>query len=520
MRLTLAAALLLCSCSLRDARTTAMPCSSTLQCDRPEVCFQGECRSRSKDLSLVSAEVHPPNDSQFGLLQQANINLQQGVVRDFELQAPFAVSGQVRQEQDDGGVTPVSGAVLTFTDHQPAIPDRVDQVIARSDTAGQFSARLPAANWDLVLQPPAPLPPKRWGSLLNGPAVALDMRLPRPGSLMQVSGTLSAGGQLVTGARVAAVDAAGSPLSAPAMSADGGFSLLLPPGTPSYYLQIGPPTEADGGVPNVDPLPTYDYVTPSPTVTLPLEPAATLSGKVLDAAGAGIAGARVYARSAGVGPGILSRSTAAGSDGSYSLLLRAGTYFVEAAPAGTPDAPSVSSVQTQTISAPGKTLDIRCPAKQRAFGMVRKPDGTSAGSGYQITATRVADELLTTRTAYATTTDAAGIYRLIGDLGTYRVEVQPPVTTYPRKIVQIELIAATSEYPLPDIQISTPVAVVGTVHGKPPGGVDGPIAGASVDFYALDASGRHAVYIGSGLTDAKGQYKAVLPDVPQPATKP
>jgi hypothetical protein len=41
-----------------------------------------------------------------------------------------------------------------------------------------------------------------------------------------------------------------------------------------------------------------------------------------------------------------------------------------------------------------------------------------------------------------------------------------------------------------------------------------------VDFYALDATGRHAVYIGSGLTDAKGQYKAVLPDVPQPAAKP
>jgi hypothetical protein len=90
----------------------------------------------------------------------------------------------------------------------------------------------------------------------------------------------------------------------------------------------------------------------------------------------------------------------------------------------------------------------------------------------------------------------------------------------PRKIVQIKLAEAPSESPLPDIQISPKLEVVGTVHGTPPSGVDAPIAGATVDFYALDATGQHAVYIGSGLTDAQGRYKAVLPDVPAPGTVP
>src|SRR5207244_13399040 len=135
-----------------------------------------------------------------------------------------------------------------------------------------------------------------------------------------------------------------------------------------------------------------------------------------------------------------------------------------------------------------------CPPEAPAFRLVRKPDGTGAGAGYQITATRLADDLLTTRTAYSTPTDAAGIYHLIGDIGKYRVEAQPPADTgYPRKIVQIDLTVAPAEYPLPDIQISSPVAVVGTVRGQPQGGSDGPVAGASVDFYSLDATGQHAV---------------------------
>ena len=58
---------------------------------------------------------------------------------------------------------------------------------------------------------------------------------------------------------------------------------------------------------------------------------------------------------------------------------------------------------------------------------------------------------------------------------------------------------------------------IGTVHGAPPGGHDAPVANATVSFYALDTNG-HGVLLGSAATDAKGQYKAILPDVAQPGT--
>jgi len=44
--------------------------------------------------------------------------------------------------------------------------------------------------------------------------------------------------------------------------------------------------------------------------------------------------------------------------------------------------------------------------------------------------------------------------------------------------------------------------------------------GATVDFFALDSSGSRSVLIGSGLTNASGQYQAVLPDVPTPTDQP
>jgi hypothetical protein len=519
--------LLLCACNLRAARTTVQICAANNQCDRGDVCYFGQCATPgSSNLSLVEAEVQPPNSSQLGFLQAGGIDLRQAVAHDFALQPPFAVTGVVHQDQESGLPTVVADATLTFTDHHPAIVDRVDRVTARTDANGQFSAQLPAATWDLLLQPPPPAPPMRISSPLSAaPSAPLDLHLPKPSLRTsfsgQVSAVTSAGTTIpLTGARVTAVDGSGAALSAPATTADGGFTLLLPPGTSSYSLQVGPPTDLDGGMTNADPLPNYEGLSPSPTLTLQLPDAGTLQGRVVDSTGTGVASARVYARSQAGTTWSLARSTTAASDGSYSIALREGTYLVEAAPSAASSSPGVSAESTPYVS--GSTnLSLVCPAKARAFGLVTTPDGRPAGAGYQVTATRLADDLLTTRSATTLPTDSAGYYHLIGDNGRYRVEVQPPAgTRLPRKIVQIDLVAQANEYPLPGIQISPALAVVGTVHGAPPGGIDAPIAGATVDFYALDALGQHSIYIGSGLTDAQGQYTAVLPDVPQPGAIP
>jgi hypothetical protein len=68
---------------------------------------------------------------------------------------------------------------------------------------------------------------------------------------------------------------------------------------------------------------------------------------------------------------------------------------------------------------------------------------------------------------------------------------------------------------LPLIMLSPPLTVGGRVLGSPPGSVDAPVANATVSFYALDANG-HGILLGSSLTDSKGLYKAILPDVAQP----
>src|SRR5260370_20634249 len=76
--------------------------------------------------------------------------------------------------------------------------------------------------------------------------------------------TVSDGGPL-PGASVKATDNAGEPISAASIAqADGGYSLLLPPGTTTYLLQVGPPPDLDAGMAALplDPLPIYDHLVP------------------------------------------------------------------------------------------------------------------------------------------------------------------------------------------------------------------------------------------------------------------
>ncbi|HKB77420.1 MAG TPA: hypothetical protein VKC58_12545, partial [Myxococcales bacterium] len=143
-----------------------------------------------------------------------------------------------------------------------------------------------------------------------------------------------------------------------------------------------------------------------------------------------------------------------------------------------------------------------------------RPDGQLVGAGYQIAAMRFPNRLVAGRLARATATDASGAFTIVGDAGHYRLEVVPPPTAgLPRKILSADLsVGAPTQ--LPALQLSAALTVVGTVSKA---GSQAPIAGATVDFFALDSSGVRSVLIGSGLTDASGKYRAVLPDVPAPA---
>jgi len=251
---------------------------------------------------------------------------------------------------------------------------------------------------------------------------------------------------------------------------------------------------------------------------VPLPPAAIVSGRVLDSGGSPVPAARVYVRSVASG-WTLARSVAADAAGAFSVTLRAGSYQVQAAPDTDPGAPALSPVQA--VEAPSTGVDLVCPPKVRRYGVVIAPDGKPVGSNFQVLATRLADALITTRTAAGAATDSTATYHLVADPGRWRLEVVPPPdAALPRKIVQFDLDGSDpGESALPAIQLSTALKAGGTVKGSAPGAPDVAVAGAQVSFFALDAQG-HGVLLGSGMTDAQGRYNVILPDVGQSSLAP
>src|SRR5260370_8574300 len=151
------------------------------------------------------------------------------------------------------------------------------------------------------------------------------------------------------------------------------------------------------------------------------------------------------------------------------MVLRAGNYVVEAAPSAAPDAPAVWGEVPLTLTADGKR-DFVCPPKVRSFGLVVTPDGLNVAASYQVTAPRLADKLLTSRTAFTTPTGNDGIYHVIADPGPYRFEIVPtPASGLPRKIVQLDLVAAGGqETLLPPIPIPPPLSPVGPMRRRSP----------------------------------------------------
>jgi hypothetical protein len=513
------------SCAIRDARTSGQsgePCSTSDQC-QSSVCFLGECRATSSALALVHAEVRT-GDSRYGTLQSSAIDPRKTAVADFTLQPLLTISGRVMQRADPPatGATPVADATVVFTDRAPAIPDRIVSISAQSDSnpasTGTYTVRLPASTYD-VLVAPSSEPVAHPDGPVAVSSSSLDLVLPAKASLMHLRGTLQINGTgRLSGAQVSAVDATGTSIAVPQISAaDGTFALDLPPGPPAFSLQVGPASTPSAN----DPVPSFNSKgfaagqADLGIVDLGTLPAtATLTGKVVDARGAAIASARVFLLSTGAPSYLLSRQTTTLSDGTFSVVVRVGTYLVEAAPDVDPSQPAVSDPITLPISG---SLDlgtpIVCPDKVRVSGTVVRSDGRAAAAGFRVDATRVADPLVTGRGTRTAATDATGAFSLVLDSGQYKVEIIPTVeSAQPRTILAVDVPATAAPAPLPLLHISPPHELFGTVRaGNPPVA----IPGATIDFYAIDSTGRKSVLIGNAVADSSGQYRAVLPDVSQ-----
>ncbi|MFL5365660.1 MAG: hypothetical protein ACJ781_09320 [Myxococcales bacterium] len=509
-RLLAALALLSCVCALREPRTTGQsgePCSHNEDCDS-SVCFLGECRAPSSAISTIYAEVRS-SDSRYGTLQQGGIDLRKTALADFTLQPVLSISGHVTQAS-----VPVAGASVVFTDASPKIPDRTVSISAQSDSSGTYSAILPASTYQVRVAP-ANLPVSQVGTVQ--PQTPLDVAIPPASSLAHVQGILVVNGTRLAGAQVSAVDANGVSISGTQITAnDGSFALVLPPGPPVFSLQIGPQAAA----PTNDTTPTFTpraFPAGQPanlgTIDLGLLPAtATLTGKVQDSRGAALASTRVVVVATGATGYALSKQATTGTDGTFSVVVLQGTYLVQAMPDADPQSPAISpSVQAVPVNAPSVQLGtpIVCPDKLHVAGTVLRADGSRAPAGFRVEATRVPDQVIPGRGTQTATTDASGAFALVLDGGRYRVTITPTAeSALPRTIVTIDVPAGAA----PSLRIAPPLDLVGTIRAG-----SQPVA-ATVDFYALDASGKRSVLIGSAVADStSGQYKVILPDVPQPA---
>ena len=472
-------------------------------------------------------EVRPPGSSSFGTLQHSGLDLRRSVLNDFEL-SENRIAGTVQQETDVPGGPPqsVAGAQLTFTARNAVIPGRVAGVRVQSDNAGTFSALLPEADQSesflIEALPPAPLPPLRLAQNIPAGSGPLAIVLPAPGTLLHRLGTATQGGAPLTSASVLAVDAEGEAIAAPTtVDAAGGFSLTLSPGAPSYWLRISGPAQAGATPAGAAPIPAFDPVGPFaatdlPAASFPALPAvARLTGQVVDGHGLPVV-AQVYARSRDGSGWMLSASATTDASGTFALSLLAGSYDLEAVPGAAASDSALSGDQQLDVPAGNSPVTLVCPPKVFGSGALLRPDGTSAGADTQITARRVPDRLISGRVAQVSTLKA-GVYQLTGDPGVYRVEFVPPSSSgLPRRQVALTLLDSSSSAAqvLPTVTLAPPLEAVGTVHG--PGDARPPVAGATVDFFAVDASGEHALLIGSGVTDDQGHYRALLPDVGEP----
>jgi hypothetical protein len=522
------------ACALRDPRVggAGLPCDSSSQCSSDSVCFLGECRGSSSELALVEAEVRAPASEQLGTLQRSAIDLRVSTVVDFQLRPLLTASGTVIHRLNDGGVASVPDAGVVLTIASPSIVDRVPSVATQTDDTGAFSISFADSTWHVLVVPPLPEPPARQAppvSPLASSTSVLQPVIPARRELTNVALTLLIGGSPLAGARVAAVDGKGSALSVPAITdAQGTFALELPPPPIEYFLQVGPDPTAPSTSAAVPTFPARGpFSSPSPGSTCPaplvgdcldlgaLPAPATLSGKVLDVRQQPLAAVPVLAVSTDPTGWVLSRQAVTDSTGAYTLSLRAGVYSVEAVPPADPASPGLSGESLTPVQM-GSQLTLVCPDKSQAAGVVLGPDGKRVGAGYQVTATHFPDRLVTGRIASATATDGTGTFTIVGDAGQYRVEIVPPSSSgFPRKIAALTLPPFGSSTPLPAVQLSPSLAVVGTVTATRSTTV--PVAGVTVDFFALDSTRARSVLIGSGLTDSLGHYRAVLPDVALPA---
>lgn len=521
--------ILACS-GLFAAGKTGQHCQSDSDCIADQVCFVDGCGDPGKDLAV---EVTPstrtgafPQDFRIDELKGTQL---------LQLFPASTVAGSVTATSAAGDSAPYAGTVGFLLDGQSDLIPGVTRHFQSSVTLnaeGNYTVPVGSGTYTLTATPlDGTLPPRIFPELSVQPGtdVQVDLALPGPDDLTQVTGTVLPLGITASPTPVLSVQAfgpAGEPLSqAVSVAADGGFSLEIPSESASTSIALKVTPLDPGAVLPSASFPVDSVVLP---VTLDLgDFGATLSaqGRVVDSSGRPVAGAsvRLQGRVTGGGTfhGAAVRSNDAGEFTLPTLASAPGTDFtILIIP---PPGDSAGLLAEQLPITPGAAAlgDFTCPDRLVVKGSLLLPDGITPAVGVAVEAVPLTPlepggDLPSDHTV--TTTDGSATFTLALDPGIYRLDFEP-TDKLPRlsRFVTVDPDSATAGViTLPDYTLSKGRTVNGHVEilAATDGSAATPVPVAHVRFFRLvdDPDGNpSSVLLDQAYADANGNFTVLLP---------
>jgi hypothetical protein len=460
----------------------------------------------------------PPNDSGYPNQQVAGVRvaIPENAVPDQVLRTAVLFTGRVLMEgaPDPSGlrarVEAVRAGEIAGTSIRASAVTIVDPLSGRR----LFKLSVPPGTYEVRVFPEDPdLPPYRMPAPLElTTSLEKDLVLPPLAAYRILRGQVvrGSGGLAVAGALAQALDAGGLVASTVSRTgADGRFQIRLPPGdTVSYTLRVTRSTDGPK-IPTVDWPVTVGSGLDIGTLSLgtfddPVTVVGVVRGRPVEMGALPVAGATVRVTGA-VGNGTWTEQVATGPSGEARLELPPARYTLEIRPPLESD----HAHHTGTLVVAGETrVDWVLGRKGRLWGQVTDPAGRAV-PGILVQAVRrgaLAPEADGFQYIRGVDTDAGGRYQILLDAGLYDLFFVPAGRPLARG--EIVSFAMRSEDQRHDQRLPDGVVVSGVVRDI--GGR--PFPGVTVEVYGSAGTGGAAAKIlGSGISDAGGRYRVVIP---------